>query len=282
MKANIAHSDILLIMVIYKEEITSSSTFISLHQRFDLTINKFDLYIYDNSPANFPQINISQIKSPYNITYVRDVTNPGVSKGYNKGASHATKLNKRYILLLDQDTKFPPNSLDLYLMNLNRYPNQQLFAPTLSSVLGVLSPGKSLLYRSSILSKILNPGVNSLKKKSLLNSGLLINLNLFNLVKGYHEKIPLDFSDTYFIEKIKNVIKDFILVELLCSHSLSTENTKYSSVLLRFKYYCLGAKHYSKISNKFWVYFWCLTRCVKLTFKYQKLSFIEVYIKSLG
>lgn len=281
MKSKLIEQNLLPILVIYKELITDSLTYNTLSLSLNSVNVKLDLYIYDNSPADFFQVNNSDIISPFNIIYIRDVTNPGVSKAYNQGALYAKQSNKKYILLLDQDTKFPIHTINAYFEALNKYPNHKIFAPTLISKFGIISPGKSLLCRSSVETKILNSGINGLKNKSLLNSGLVIDLALFQSVNGFNEKIPLDFSDTYFIKIIQNKIKEFVLIDLKCQHSLSTENVKYENVLHRFKYYCLGVIEYSKISNSFWVYTWAFFRTFKLAIKFRKLDFICIYFKTV-
>ena len=43
----------------------------------------------------------------FRIHYISDPTNPGVSKAYNVGFELARQLNKKWLLLLDQDTVFP-------------------------------------------------------------------------------------------------------------------------------------------------------------------------------
>jgi len=267
---------ILAILVVYKELIANTSTYTSLLQSLTHSGLKLDLFIYDNSPEEF--IQVVDLDPCFNVEYIRNTSNPGVSKAYNEGAAYASSKFKEWILILDQDTSFPITSIEQYLKSKNRYPQMKLFAPTLEASFGILSPGQSFLKHSSPSRAKLVTGLHMFTRKSLLNSGLLINISFFNEIGGYNENIPLDFSDTYFIEKVSKVINQFVLIDLICKHSLSSEISDYKTVLTRFKYYCIGAREYAKTSNWFLVYFWSFLRTVKLTIKFKRIDFLQVFL----
>ena len=195
---------IFLVIVIYKIKISDCVTLKSILNAEHS--NNIDVLIYDNSPVdnkiefkNFIEKNKS---SCINFIYHSDKMNPGVSKAYNYAASIANTMQSDWILILDQDSKLPENTFKEYKNCLHNFPEISLIAPILVTNNIVVSPSV-FKYRRGFLPNKLSPGIQSLKNLSPLNSGLMIKLNLFQLVGGYNEKVPLDYSDFAFIERIK-------------------------------------------------------------------------------
>ena len=81
--------------------------------------------VYDNSLLDYQ----SHEKLGGNIIYIHDRRNSGVSKAYNIASDYAIKNGYNWILLLDQDTFFPPGSIEKYIESKHIYKQYLLFAP---------------------------------------------------------------------------------------------------------------------------------------------------------
>ena len=266
---------ILVIIVIYNKSIHDLNLIQNINENNDKDL---DIFIYDNSPN--PQ-NIPTIDG-INIYYEHDKKNSGVSRAYNQGAVKAQELGKDIILLLDQDTNFRFQYLKKYLLLYNQYGNEYIYAPIISdqSNTKIYSPS----YMQNFVGKALP--INefeymekyNLTDKSAINSGLMLPLTAFKKIGGFNEKIKLDFSDIYFIEKYKTINIDIILLDIYIEHSISGDEGKnYGTEMHRYKYYCNGAKELSSSLSTSTV--WTVTRrMLRLVQKYSSLKPISIYI----
>lgn len=276
---NITLKNISIVIVLYNTKLESSITFKSLTDCFrDEDNSKIDLIIYDNSPSrqdivpdNFPM---------WNITYIHDENNPGVSKAYNEASKVAITLGKEWLLLTDQDTQFPRVSILEYIKSANEHNDIKLFVPYLKSGEINFSPSKYYFSRGFIWKKPL-PGIHSFKNKMLLNSGIFVNLDAFKSVGGYNEKVKLYFSDFEFINKFKKKYNIFYLVDFVCKHELSdVVKVDIDAAKKRFYYYCEGG-YQSSISkfNFMQLFITIFLRSMKLSLKYRNFVFLKIFSK---
>lgn len=270
--------DILCILVLFNTELEYSDSITTLNRELEMLDISLDVFVYDNSPIPTYQKS-SFVYKQMNITYISDTLNPGVSKAYNMGANYAHDIGKKWLLLLDQDTSFPENTLRSYLeVKENPDNSADIIAPTLQFGKSIYSPCGYHWYRTTKCKCV--SGLNSFKGITLLNSGLLITLSLFKAVGGYNEKISLDFSDTCFIERVKRTVCEFHLIPITCLHNLSSNETDLQVIRLRYKFYLLGAFAYSDESeNRFLVMVWVFLRTLKLTFKYIDIYYLKSFFK---
>jgi len=189
---------VLVIMVIYRCEPEKSTTWTSLVQEAVRQKATIDLFVYDNSPEpqHFPT-------SPFiKMLYRHNSLNPGVSEAYNEGCVVARGKMKKWLLLLDQDTSFEAGWIETYFQNTVGQPQSLINVPILSSESVIISPFRYWLTKG-VPSRKIEPGVYSLHRYFAINSGLLIVREVFELVGGYDESIPMDFSDFAFMSKLK-------------------------------------------------------------------------------
>lgn len=266
------------ILVLYKCLLEDSLTFISLQKSLHYANMNMDLIVYDNSPVSL-NLKSEYIYGKLKINYIWDPSNGGVSKAYNKAFEYAKERNKNWILILDQDTLLPENAILIYSETINHNNiKHEIIAPVLYSDYGFMSPSKYFLFKASVSDKY-TLGVNSFNNKTLLNSGLLISVKLFELTGGYNVNIPLDFSDTEFISRVKKIRKTFFLINVMCIHAISTYDNDKMKVLSRFKFYCKGMREYAQTSNGFLlIYGWAILRTLKLTFYYKDITFIRIFL----
>ena len=238
--------DTLFVIVIYNCVITQSIAFQSLLNT-DVSLHAKDIFVYDNSGSAQEIPRVNEI-----IYYYHNPLNAGVSAAYNEGFRKAKQLNKKWLLLLDQDTGLPTDALKKYIQNISSYSDKRVFVPTLMDGDQRISPFK-LRWGKGIKVMSRQPGVHSFRHLCVINSGLLISSKLFESAGGYDERFPLDFSDMAFIERLSLLTSEFVLVDTVFIHSLSSQQDKYvhiSVLLSRFKKYCLAAKLAQKVSKR--------------------------------
>lgn len=271
-------SDILIILVIYEIKIEASQTFVSLSRAMDFMETRGSLFVYDNSKHRQSIPN----DSPWLITYQHNPENPGVSKAYNEGYRAAEESGKKWMMLCDQDTEFPFNIFKKFgdSMVPSGNPQPELLVPIMEDKDGIVSPfrfkwGKGLRIKKA------ETGFHSLKDLKFINSGLLISTGLFEKSGGYDERFPLDFSDLVFIKRIMKQHEDFMLVEAVCKHRLSSIFDSSHQVLTRFKIFIVSSRIYGKEYGTNWLqWLQSFFRAVKLTVRFNETGFFFIFVKN--
>lgn len=265
--------NLLISIVIYNKKISDLTILTKIPN-----INT-DIFIYDNSklPQEVP------IFENVNIYYEHDENNSGVSRAYNKAYKKAKELNKELLLILDQDSNFEISYIEQYMKKYEKYGNAYIYAPI------VCNEKKTKIYSPAFMSNFVGKVQSfenffyeetySLVGKSVINSGLLIPLEIFEKIGGYNEKLKLDFSDIYFIEKYKEFNPKIVLVDVYLKHSISGDEGKdFAREYNRFRYYCSACKEIERALNT--SAFWSATRrLIRLVLKYKRLSFIKIYFE---
>jgi len=271
--------DILCILVIYKTKPEESLSFTSLTSNLQRIDGKLDILIYDNSPLSSNYISTYD-NSCWNIQYIHDANNPGVSFSYNTGYKIAQKMNKKWLLLLDQDTFFPENILELYFESATQFSENKLFVPILVHKEKIISPCSFYFNRGSSMKNV-NIGINSIKNKSVLNSGLLIDLVTFAKVGGYNDKIKLDYSDFFFINRYRKVYSNFVVINSLCMHHIASSTEKDLQIVVkRYINYCEGIRNYAEgFATLLSLFVLVFSRSIKMSFRFKTIIFFKIFIK---
>lgn len=260
-------NDVLIILVCYKVDLASLNLLKALHGA--------DILVYDNS--------LKKQEAGGEYLYVHDPSNPGVSKAYNYGIDLARKMNKKFVLLLDHDTKFDMENLAEYMRLSAKYGEDYLYAPIIRGNGKIYSPFVEKRVRNLVQTEetFKYEEKYSLENKSLINSGLMVPLKVIDRIGGFNGKIKLDFSDIYFISKYKRVMKEVILVRINMGHGLSgDEGYDRQKELNRFRYYCNGAREFKKSSGfKLKLNLFVFFRTLRLVMKYKGPSPIGIALK---
>lgn len=274
-------ADILFVIVIYKEDISKSNSFNTIRNAVEfLSIDeKVDVLICDNSPNSLDIITYSN--NYFNLFYLHDSANPGISASYNKAAEFAGVKGKQWLFVLDQDTILPIKALEQYINALKAGASVPIFAPKVYYNGLLISPCHFALYRGSPLVSI-NSGLHNLKSKNVINSGLLINVSSYQEVGGYDEHVWLYFSDFVFFNRIKAKYKKFFVVDCDLQHELSSSDyTNYTFAIKRFDYYCQGARAASASYESIGAYIvngvMVGLRSVLMSYRFKKLNFLKVF-----
>lgn len=269
-------NDTLAVLVLYEKRLEHCESFLSLSKNLKNSGSMMDIVVYDNSPE--PVYEKEASFDNWNIHYIQDRSNPGVSKAYNEGFKIGKELNKKWLLLLDQDTTFPQDALIKYFDAMDYYKNSVLFAPVLIANNKMYSPSRYYLKRGFLL-KSINAGLNTIRNKTLLNSGMCISLAAFEKIGGFNEKIKLYFSDFNFIDRYRRHYTGFIVLDTICEHNMFTlENKNVDSQLKRFMYFCEGARNSGDNCIDFCIYFsYAFLRSIKLSITFKTFGFILVF-----
>ena len=271
-------ADIFAVLVLYNTNLENCLTFQTLTAALASEGLVMEILIYDNSPH---QQQVKQYNN-WQISYIHDSSNPGVSKAYNTGCKIAAVKNKLWVFLLDQDTFFPDIAIKTINCYLNKIKGIDLFCPILKDDFGFISPS-IMFFNRGFAPNIVTPGLNSFKGKSPINSGLIISVKLFESVGGYNEKIKLDFSDFYFINKVSKKVSSFYVMNLVCYHYLSNAVRKELTLgtLYRYQTYCEGAKLSAENVLDYLKFFVItLQQAIKLSIRYKSKVFYRIFISS--
>jgi rhamnosyltransferase len=275
----ISHSivpDMLAILLLYNRRLDESDTFRSLSAWPQESGEKLDLLVYDNSAT--PMLSGGADFRGFRIHYTHDEKNPGVSKAYNEGAKLARALGKKWLILLDQDTIFPEDSLTKYQRAMEQQPEAVLLAPVLKAGGKIYSPCRYYLKRG-FHPKNVQPGWRPIRHWSVLNSGMCISLPVFEQIGGFDERIGLDFADQDFINRFRRIFNGFVVVDTLCTHGFSdVEHTDVDSSVERFALYCAGARASMKEpGDRVLLPIQAAVRAVRLCARFKTARFLKTF-----
>ena len=267
---------LLIIIVIYKRVLENCESFQSVLDMRQANSN-LNVFIYDNSPTSQQIDNHEGLT----LTYFHDADNSGVSKAYNVGVEHAKKENKKWVLLLDQDTRLPKEILEKYNLAIDNNSGISLFAPILKLKDGKIFSPSRYRFKRGFYVDVVEPGIHSLFKHAPVNSGMMVNVEAFSKVGGYNEKVKLDFADFQFAERFRKSFADFLVVDVKCEQDFSDDNGSFESQDIRFKFYCQGAKNIENKSGWDWLQYNVVVfaRALRLTLRFGRLWFIGTYFK---
>lgn len=266
---------ILICCVLYKTNLSRSNTYLSLLKGYEF------VFIYDNSPISM--LDFSEI--PVSWVYIHNPDNPGISVAYNEAAKFANENDFDWILLTDQDTFFPNNSLDYYRDGIKEKGDLPLICPMVITGTGtgtIMSPVKCKHYIPTYHS-VVPPAIISLKDFGIINSGMLIRVDAFFKVGGYNSNVFLDFADYQFIERLSMRFNKAFVIPLELKQSFSNDIQDLSVKLKRFDQFCKSLKHYKTVrfSDKIYLNNVLFRRALSLTIKCKSAAPIVTLIKNL-
>ena len=263
--------DLLIVVVLFKTKPEDAVAYTSLQKAFR-DASSPEILLYDNSP-------VPASSERNNITYIHDASNKGVSHAYNSAALHASRRNKNWMLLLDQDTPVDPSLFDHMVIARSTFPHSVAFVPLIRDKVGLLSPFRFSAGRGR---RIISPGpILSLKRYRFINSGLFISCSAFTRAGGYDERIPLDFSDISFGNRLEKIVDHFVVLDIFMQHSFSdAEENAIDDALTRFNHFCTGALVLGQTSgSSFMSYFNIFLRASRLSLRHKDHRFMSHFLQ---
>lgn len=162
------------------------------------------LFIIDNSDVKNNKI-IEKINKFENCVYIDNNGNHGIAHALNVGAKLAIKNGARWLLTMDQDSKFENDNF-LKLVNYVKNMDDKKF--------GLFSP----LHRTTIMKE---PNVDIEEVMTVMTSGNIISLYAYDYVNGFNEKYFIDAVDWEYCLRLNlNSFKVIRLNNIYLKHEL--------------------------------------------------------------
>lgn len=263
-------SELLIVVVFYKTKPREAVALSSLNAALRDSTTAPHIFIYDNSPDPSPLVQ-------ENATYVHDPENGGVSRAYNRASDHAARMNKKWMLLLDQDTSVSITLFSQMIEALSRHPLSPAFVPRIIDKKGLLSPFRFKYGRGKRITSI--GEIAPLRAYRFINSGLFVRQSAFSDAGGYDNRIPLDFSDISFGNRLEKLTDHVVVVDVSLYHSFSdNERLHVEDALARFRHYCAAALLMARTSGSAFLRFNVLVRGFRLAIRYRDHRFLAASI----
>lgn len=160
------------VVVLYNPESSVIENIFSYNKELDT------LYVIDNSDVKNNKI-VEKIKQIKNCVYIDNNGNHGIAHALNLGAKLAIKNGSRWLLTMDQDSKFENDNF-LKLMNYVKDKDDKKF--------GLFSP----LHKTATM---VESNVDIEEVITVMTSGNMISLYAYDYVNGFNEKYFIDAVD---------------------------------------------------------------------------------------
>ncbi len=269
------------VLVLYKVKLEESESFKDI--TFSLCQirpkNPISILIYDNSP-DFQNITNENV-GLWDIQYIHDPENSGLGKAYNIAAEVANKKEKKWLVLLDQDTHFPGDILEKYIKAINNNSNINMFAPILKAQDNkITSPYTNAFLRKKNVS-VINSGIHSLQETGPINSGLCIKVDAYLKSGGYNEKIKLDGTDFQFVNRFRKIYHFYYIVDVIGSQNLSNFETNIDIITTRYINFLRDAKHFEnhRPIDSLETFIMVVSRTIKIIYITRNMLFIKLFFK---
>ncbi|MDR2236523.1 MAG: hypothetical protein LBE92_10385 [Chryseobacterium sp.] len=270
-------------IVLYKEELSHSVTFRSLLNSITAagnTINsKVIILVFDNTPREQNKKNNETIavNEWVEVHYYTINENKGLPFAYNLFGEKARELKKEWLVLLDQDTELP---LDFFSLYRTVNPEIKIHCPLVFSNGSLMSPAYYKNFRSSPMQVPQTESID-LKNVSCINSGLMINVEFFQKIRGYNPDLFLDFCDHDFMYKAKkNDITRLGIIPCRLTQDFSSVSHTKEQALARYELFVKDLKTFYKDKDKIKIFFLVdLSRIISLTLKFKTLKIMKIRLK---
>lgn len=269
--------DIFIVIVLYKSNLETSITIKTISESLGVN-STMNIFVYDNSP-NRQYLNENFKYQNFNVQYVHDSQNLGLSKAYNSALELAKKNKKSWLLLLDQDTYFTKKYLDKISVLDEKSLNIDTVAiiPKVNNLKNnqVISPGKMFL-GGICRPLIIEEGIIN-SKITGINSGTLLRIKYLNEINGFNENYTLDMLDHWYFKKIFDDKRNIFLLDTTIKQNLSViENFEENVSFARYKQMLEAENLYMKAENLS-SYFVFKLRLILRVFKQLKFKNEEYY-----
>lgn len=266
--------ELLVVVVIYGRQPEESQAITSLDAVFAGFSSRPEIFVYDNSPTAG--------HADSWVTYVHDPSNGGVSKAYNQAAAFAFARNKKWMLLLDQDTTVAGGLFEAWRAAILQHRESVAFVPVMKDAHGTVSPFALSMGGGRRTNAMRD--TFPLSAYRFINSGLFIHCEAFAAVGGYDERLPLDFSDVSFGHQLMQITDHFVVIDSKLEHSLSsTTQPPLREAVRRFGYFCRGARSAGLQSGAPYRYLVrALLRALHLAVRYRKMTFIRIFLNTVN
>lgn len=199
------------------------------------------VFVIDNSTEINKECEFLKNK---NFEYIFNNHNFGLSKSYNILCNKAYKEDYKYVCLLDQDSIFSNHNINAMINEIKESKNEKvgIFCPR------IIYNNKSSIYNSNNLKKI--EEINW-----CISSGSFLNLDIYNIIKGFDENYFIDRVDAdYCFQLKKKGYKILIINNSYLEQELGTAFSKFNKIIFEHSplrnYYIFRNRLYFYKKNK--------------------------------
>lgn len=260
------------VVVLYNMKYSDSNSLKSLFKN-EIFLNQ--LLVIDNS-TNQEVLKYNSIENKYKFHYIKMNGNAGISKAYNEAIRN---VNTKWIVFLDQDTEIDKDYIN-EIYNIAKIESDiSAYCPIVKSNNLIVSPAIMGKYKAKTFYNEIEIQKTKEKQITFINSGVLINKEVFKAIGNYDEDIFLDFVDHDFADRY---FKEFGNVKTMNSnimHSLSALNNDCSETALkRFEIYLKDFEVFIKKKRKSMIMYNLIIiyRAIRLSYIYKNSKFIKM------
>lgn len=204
-------SDILTVIVLYKQKISDSPAYALLKKA--VSLGQTQLLVVDNSPTS-QKDDLFQMDG---ISYVHEPTNPGLAAAYNRGLAAGSELV--WLVALDQDTQISSD----YYEQLSEVPAEKQYAAAVPRIFAgerQLSP----LYAADYIDRTAQPveqAGETGERIMAVNSGTAFSIRFLKKIGGFNPAFSLDFLDHWLFWRISQEKEKVYVLPVYFEHELS-------------------------------------------------------------
>jgi len=223
---------LLVIVVLYKNEINSAETIKSLIQCKDYFNHNLRIAVWDNSPQAQNEEKVQLLEKQFeNFYYYHTGKNLSLAKVYNRLIKEHENFVD-FVNIWDQDSTF---SIDFYeKFELAIQENSIcLYLPKVYQEKQLVSPGLFKVYRGQYLSRI-STGINKSEGIIGIGSGIIVKVDVFNDIL-FDEDLQLYGIDTCFFMDYWKRYEHLYVMDYDLKHRMSAfEEESFEKKAFRF------------------------------------------------
>ena len=258
---------ILIVLVLYKCKIEDSSSFSTLMKNRQVITVPHELIIYNNSP----EIRICESDS---YLLAEDTHNGMLVKAYNYALDIANRHDRKWILLLDQDTILTESYLRELSLVVRTSPNVSAVIPIVKKGIHHISP---FSYNSKIgiswMTKPLETEGKTNLCLSAINTGALLNVETINSLGGFSNQFPLDSLDHWYFYEFYLAKKSIWILSSTLEHNISLLDGPTGMTSFRYNSFLESGLKLARLQGLIPCFLWklrCLFRGCKYYFSKNK------------
>jgi rhamnosyltransferase len=164
------------------------------------------VFVFDNTEGERSIINKALCEEP-NIDYFHDGENKGIAERLNQGAKQATQEGFDWLLMMDQDSQFQDNAINLYFDCIKKYTSINQVA-----LFGTNFSRDEHLSTFTTIPKEVDV---------MITSGTILNLHLYQVIGEFDEALFIDAVDVEYCLRAKKMGYSVIqLMNIFLKHEL--------------------------------------------------------------
>ena len=234
-----------IVLVLYKLKLKDSLTYQSFTKYIKKTSIKYELLVYNNSPEVI-------IEKEDGYLLVNSANKEMLSGAYNYALKLAENTNKKWLLLLDQDTELTEHffgELEIFLKS-NLKQRFGAVVPVLFKGKYHLSPiSFSPVFGPFLSYKSVDSNVDTNICVSAYNSAAMVDVEFMKSIGGFSSEYPLDMLDHWYFYQMYKAKKPIYVLNARIEQNLSLLDMSNCMNVERYEMYIKAQKKFVKELN---------------------------------